>query len=82
MIGDLDFFERFLAGLGTDSGSWALPFLTILTRPSSAEGMECPVATTGWFSFMALTGDTMAVNGEALSTAGLPADNTSLQLCR
>jgi hypothetical protein len=46
IIGDLDFFRRFVAGFGRESGSRALPFLTILTKLSSAEGMECPVATT------------------------------------
>jgi hypothetical protein len=39
-------------------------------KPSSAEGMECPVATTGWFSFMAVTEDTIAADGESLGTAG------------
>jgi hypothetical protein len=46
IIGDLDFFGRFVAGFGRESGSRALPFLTILMKQSSAEGMECPVATT------------------------------------
>jgi hypothetical protein len=41
--------------------------------------MECPIATAGRFSFMAVTGDTVATDGEALGTAGRPADKVYLR---